>query len=393
MKLINYFRKDNSLKSNLLKSTFAPFEFFTNHSNYGFCWHKLAERHFNIINLPSKIYNNSKVKFDHTVWDSINEACRELGWVSEQNKMRNSTIINLGTLVNNVEAIFVVSKFIEAGETLEYTKIAKIKQVFGYEGIAVQYAINCNKKVFVFVQIEKSWFTYIDNNWKRIGTPALTPNFASFETYFNDSCEKAISDIYIASIQNPSKTPHINIDPFYNEKYLDCISPIHSFFKQNADKNTKTDLLLLLNKSDEYQYQVANILIRYYCHFYQNNKAFAIIIFDVLIKFINDNESFFEYENACFNNYDPEEEGLYTNIALIYLFQLNDKDYNNFLPFYLPSINSNEYVKNAFKITSEINFPKNLRSLFLKSIIQITKKQEYFEAYKRKNVIFEKIQN
>jgi hypothetical protein len=390
MKLRNYFKKDRALKSNVLKSTYAPFEMFTNHSTYGYCWHKLSERHFNIINLPYKIKNVKDKEFDQTVWESINIACRELGWVSDQNKMRNPTIINLGTLVQNVEAIFVVSKFIEVGETLEYTKKAKRKQVFGYEGIAVQFAINSNKKVYVYDQTIKSWFTYLDKDWQRIGTPTLTPNFASFETYFNESCKKAINDIYIASIQNPTKTPHINTDPLYTESYLEGIGLIKNYLAKNNNKDKLSDLLALLNETNEYQYQITSLLIRYYCHYYIPNKTFATIIFDLLIEYINDNEAFFKYENMCFFHYD-EEEDIYSNVALIYLFQLNDKDYNNYLPYYLPDINSEEYVSNAFKIISDTNLHKNLTSMFLKYTIKIIKNREYFEEYKNKNINFKKV--
>ena len=88
--------------------------------------------------------------------------------------------------VENADAIFAVG-------------ILKNGVVDGGTGWAVQMAIDDGKPVYVFDQIKKSWYTYINGQWSMCDTPTLTPNFAGIgtrEENLREEGKQAIRNVY-----------------------------------------------------------------------------------------------------------------------------------------------------------------------------------------------------
>jgi hypothetical protein len=81
------------------------------------------------------------------------------------------------------------------GEILEDDKVK------GGTGWGAEYAKFCNKPLFVFDQEKDGWFTWDQDHWERIDTPAITHrHFTGTGTRFlKDNGRKAITELFAKS--------------------------------------------------------------------------------------------------------------------------------------------------------------------------------------------------
>lgn len=123
-------------------------------------------------------------------------AARQMGRIEETHQVRDERIIRNWCQVKYAEAIFAIGKIMNAGGQLNYGKIAKIIQVQGGTGYAVQMAINENKPVYFFDLLSKKWYLNYDNKWSAVFAPTLTKNWSGIGTrQLTIDGENAIIDV------------------------------------------------------------------------------------------------------------------------------------------------------------------------------------------------------
>lgn len=126
-------------------------------------------------------------------------AAREMGRIEPTHQVRNELLIRNWAQVKYSEGIFAVSTIIDVVTEMEHGKIAKIKQVKGGTGYAVQMGINEGRKVFVYDQDKKQWFKwdYDTKDFVPTTDPILTKTYAGIGTrQINEDGRRAIAKLY-----------------------------------------------------------------------------------------------------------------------------------------------------------------------------------------------------
>lgn len=138
-------------------------------------------------------------------------AGRQLGRLEDTHNARSNYIIRNWAQVKYADAVYALGTIIDAGTEMNYGKKAKIKQVKGGTGYAVQMAINEGKPVYVFDATKEGWYTWDkeQNDFVPTETPKLTRNFAgigSRSLSTNEVIQKslqAIRDVYAKTFGQP----------------------------------------------------------------------------------------------------------------------------------------------------------------------------------------------
>lgn len=139
--------------------------------------------------------------------------------------MKDIRLIRNWSQVKNADEIFAVGAIAEPGERLfpnipNDDRLAKKQAVTGGTGYAVEMAIQSNKKVHVFDQNLKKWFTW-DKDVSRFveeDTPVLTPRFAAIGTrQLQAEGIEAIHAVFEktreAGVTIPEEAPTLELDP------------------------------------------------------------------------------------------------------------------------------------------------------------------------------------
>jgi hypothetical protein len=140
----------------------------------------------------------------------VTTAARQMGRIEPTHQIRNTKLIRNWSQVKYADAIFAISTLLKTGDKMNYDKPAKIVQVKGGTGYAVQMAINEGKPVYVFDQARNQWYSHIDGKWAKSEVPTLTKNFAGIGTSSSLKANgiKAIEDVYKKTFSaSPSVTP------------------------------------------------------------------------------------------------------------------------------------------------------------------------------------------
>ncbi len=139
--------------------------------------------------------------------DEINKANRILGRYGI-NKYMNLLARNWAQ-VKYSNQVFAIGYIVDPGKrgTKGYYNKSKYQTVDGGTGYAVQMAINNQKDVYVFDQIQNSWFrwSYVSMSFMKLNsTPKITvQNFAGIGTReINDTGLQAIRDVYSETFKN-----------------------------------------------------------------------------------------------------------------------------------------------------------------------------------------------
>lgn len=155
------------------------------------------------------------------------------------------------------DIILAIGTMLKAGDkfTDGSNRVAKIAQVSGGTGYAVQMAINEGKPVYVYDQIRKEWYKNIIGKWEKSDTPTITNNFAGIGTRaLNEDGKKAIRDVYEKSFSKKTN----NTDILYEEKIEEEIDHellnnyLNSLDTENVSTEDKTDLTTDENNLDLY---------------------------------------------------------------------------------------------------------------------------------------------
>jgi hypothetical protein len=111
-------------------------------------------------------------------------AAREMGRIEPTHQVRDERLIRNWAQVKYSDAIFAIAEgFYNPGDEMNYGKKAKVTQVRGGTGYAVQMAINEGKPVFVYSQSSKLWYEYKNNTFSKMtDLPVLTKDFAGIGT-------------------------------------------------------------------------------------------------------------------------------------------------------------------------------------------------------------------
>jgi hypothetical protein len=110
-------------------------------------------------------------------------AARQMGRIEPTHQVRDERLIRNWAQVKYSDAVYAIAEgFYNKGDKMNHDKIAKILQVKGGTGYAVQMAINENKPVYVYSQEEYDWFTYSNGKFVKTEVPILTKNFAGIGT-------------------------------------------------------------------------------------------------------------------------------------------------------------------------------------------------------------------
>ena len=101
--------------------------------------------------------------------------------------MKDNRLIYNWSQVKHSDAIYAIGHIANTSEKLfpnkpNDTRVALKPSVQGGTGYAVEMAIQAGKRVFVYDQVRKSWFTYREEKWSKIQTPLLSNNFAGIGT-------------------------------------------------------------------------------------------------------------------------------------------------------------------------------------------------------------------
>ena len=130
-------------------------------------------------------------------------AAREMGRIEPHHQVRDERLIRNWSQVKYAEAIYAIGTLLKKDELMNYGKSAKIIQVSGGTGYAVQMAINENKPVYVFEQVRNFWASNINKKWNKCDTPTLTLNYAGVGTReINNLGENAIRAVYEKTLKN-----------------------------------------------------------------------------------------------------------------------------------------------------------------------------------------------
>jgi hypothetical protein len=154
------------------------------------------------------------------------EAARQMGRIADTHQSRSNYIIRNWAQVKYADSIYAIGTIIEKGTELANGKVAKITQVKGGTGYAIQMAINEKKPVYVYDGTKNSWFSYdyaTSNYVIYKGTPDLTKNFAGIGSRGTDANgEQAIKDLYAKAaskfIKSKEEVIPTNLDMFGNPK-------------------------------------------------------------------------------------------------------------------------------------------------------------------------------
>lgn len=178
-------------------------------------WEKIGEKY----GVKTKAYSykttyhdsENKVEISESDYlegvDEINKANRILGRYGI-NKYMNLLARNWAQ-VKYSNQIFAIGYIVDPGKrgTKGYYNKSKYQTVDGGTGYAVQMAINNQKDVYVFDQIQNSWFrwSYASMSFMKLNsTPKITvQNFAGIGTReINDTGLQAIRDVYSETFKN-----------------------------------------------------------------------------------------------------------------------------------------------------------------------------------------------
>lgn len=133
------------------------------------------------------------------------EAARQLGRIEDTHQIRNELVIRNWCQVKYSDAIYAIGTITNAGEQLKYGKIAKIIQVSGGTGYAVQMAANVGKPVYFFEQNLGRWYRYFDHKWEISDVPTLTTNYAGIGTrQISDLGIEAIHQVFTKTVNSTS---------------------------------------------------------------------------------------------------------------------------------------------------------------------------------------------
>ena len=146
------------------------------------------------VNVSQKDYDEGQKK--------VTIAARQMGRIAPTHQVRSDYMIRNWAQVKYSDAIYAVATIIDEGSKMNHGKIAKISQVKGGTGYAVQMAINEGKPVYIYDGTKNSWFTWDGTTFSRTNTPTLTKNFAGIGSRSLSSTEvwkksdQAIRDVY-----------------------------------------------------------------------------------------------------------------------------------------------------------------------------------------------------
>lgn len=154
-------------------------------------FYHLKKTPFGNTQITEKEYDEGKLQ--------VTTAAKQMGRITSSQKISHPLLIRNWSQVYNSDAIFAISTIVEKNNLLKDGRLAKIDQVEGGTGYAVQMAINNKKPVYVFDQELKMWFTYYEpaKRFLLCGIPILTKNFAGIGTReLNEFGIQAIKDVY-----------------------------------------------------------------------------------------------------------------------------------------------------------------------------------------------------
>ena len=161
-------------------------------------------------------YGNTEISKEDAVegQKKVTIAARQMGRIEPTFQVRDKRLIRNWAQVKYSDAVFAVSTLLNAGDKMNYGKTAKIVQVKGGTGYAVQMAINEGKTVYVFDQVRKAWYENSAGTWTKMKeVPVLTPNFAGIGTReINEDGKNAIRAVYektFGTVQKPEVTVQV----------------------------------------------------------------------------------------------------------------------------------------------------------------------------------------
>jgi hypothetical protein len=115
--------------------------------------------------------------------------------------------------------------------------------VKGGTGWAVQMAVDMNKRVFVYDQQRKEWFTWMGNKFEETGAPSLTKNFAGVGTReINEDGARAIREVYQFTKENLGDVTTVEKIPT-NEEIADLQNKLNQILFKNAVNSKEYSIL------------------------------------------------------------------------------------------------------------------------------------------------------
>jgi len=166
------------------------------------------------VNLSQKDYDEGQKK--------VTIAARQMGRIAPTHQVRSNYMIRNWAQVKYSDAVYAVGTIIDKDSVMNHGKIAKIPQVKGGTGYAVQMAINEGKTVYVYDGTKDSWFEWVKEvhldpetnsllgGFVPANTPTLTKNFAGIGSRSLSSTEvwkksdQAIRDVYKKTFSQPA---------------------------------------------------------------------------------------------------------------------------------------------------------------------------------------------
>ena len=188
----------------------------------------------------------------------VTVAARQMGRIEPTHEVRSELLIRNWSQVKYSDAIFAIGNLISKNSIMNHGKFAKIQQVSGGTGYAVQMAINENKPVYVFDQTSKLWFTFDGDKFVTCGVPKLTKNFAGIGTReLNEDGIQAIKDVYTKSSTDKVTTPNI-VTVYQGRKESSMDNRDYNFYTSN-----KNEALDYGSNLDEKTLDVSKFLQKY----------------------------------------------------------------------------------------------------------------------------------